>query len=185
MTTNTIVLCIVAFLITPFTLFPSLTGDSVFENYLPIEQPTILEELQNILSKYPDGAQILRVSSHSIVTTLNQWLFNNATNMNNQRTTNYLWYKKKTTYDICRRKIQVLSRDRHIDMAGLNQFGIPNPPLAKRISNGRFVSTQKDAHFHTIEQRKHGQYNGRICWLLAKRVELHFLHIYYQLVINI
>lgn len=58
-----IVLCIFAFLITPFTLFPSLTGDSVFENYLPIEQPTILEELQNILSKYPDGAQILRVSS--------------------------------------------------------------------------------------------------------------------------
>jgi hypothetical protein len=90
MTTNTIVLCIFVFLITPFTLFTSLTGDSVFENYLPIEQPTILEELQNILSKYPDGAQILRVSSHSIVTTLNQWLFNNSTNMDNQGTANYL-----------------------------------------------------------------------------------------------
>jgi hypothetical protein len=89
---------------------------------------------------------------------------------------------KKATYDICRRKIQVLSRDRHIDMAGLNQFGIPNPPLANWIFNGRFVSTQKDVHFHTIEQHKHGQYNGRVCWLLAKRVELHFLHIYYQLV---
>jgi hypothetical protein len=105
--------------------------------------------------------------------------------MDNQGTANYLWYKKKTTYDICRRKIQVMSRDRHIDMAGLNQFGIPNPPLAKWIFNGRFVSTQKDAHFHKIEQHKHGQYNGRVCWLLAKRVELHFLHIYYQLVINI
>lgn len=59
------ILCCVFFalLITPFTFFPYLTGDSVFENYLPIEQPTILEELQNILSKYPDGAQILRVSS--------------------------------------------------------------------------------------------------------------------------